>query len=396
MKIVSFFKLCEEDISDLIRIQKNQALMKKLPEYIFDLEQQLNGVRTSMDELMSENAALKQEIVRLDKVVESDRSSRNAAHDGSVKEVERKLAAFISNFASNSSDTEKRLLRLENENSSLARQIRSLAEANRVLNERLSQNEIHLQKMADDNQKLVEQILLLNTENKSQNDRIWNIVRNIPTAKTLGTYSVQNSSDQKHSSTTLSKAGPLEPSKSENNASSVIKPEIALKHEFEMSADGKNLLHYNNLSKRHVIIPIGIEKICTICFFGCKMESIAIPEGVECIDEAAFTSCNRLREVILPNSTRKLGNRAFSNCSALESIIIPKDVTDIGADAFNDCPKLTIKCAANSPAEKYAKKAKIPYLITFLKSCTSCGFSTPLLDKKKCPVCGAKDWKNNF
>lgn len=395
MKIVSFFKLCEEDISDLIRIQKNQALMKKLPEYIFDLEQQLNIVRTSMEELMSENAALKQEIVRLDKAVESDRSSQNAAHDGSVKEVERKLAAFISNFASNSSDTEKRLLRLENENSSLARQIRSLAEANRVLNERLSQNEIQLQKVADDNQKLVEQVLLLNTENKSQSDRIWNIVKNIPAAKT-GKFTIPGSPGEKRPSPTLSKAGSLEPFKSENNASSVIKPETVVKPEFEMSADGKNLLHYNNLSKRHVIIPIGIEKICTICFFGCKMESIAIPEGVECIDEAAFTSCNRLREVILPNSTRKLGNRAFSNCSALESIIIPKDVTDIGADAFNDCPKLMIKCAANSPAEKYAKKAKILYLITFLKSCTSCGFSTPLLDKKKCPVCGAKDWKNNF
>lgn len=407
MRIVSFFKLCEEDISELIKIQKNKAFMKKLPEHFLELEQQLEHIQSSMEELMSENAVLKQEVTRLNKAVESVHSKPNKALDKSIEKVEQKLTSFISNVAANSSDTEKRLIKLETERNSLIKQVDSLVLENKNLNERVSQSEIQIKDLSDDNEKLFEQILLLNTENKSQNERIRTIVRKgtHSSVKSKDAFSGAYLADKKPPSPeskvtaaeltstipTLTKPASLEPA----HSSKVISPVKTA--EFEMMKSNNTILERYNGSKRHVIIPIGIEVIDNKCFFNCKsMESVAIPEGVKYIGERAFESCTNLKEVILPNSTLRVDKFAFADCSNLVSAVMPKNLTDIALDAFNDCPKLTIKCAADSGAEKYAKKTKIPYIIAFHKNCKKCGYRTPLLEKKKCPVCGSKEWKDNY
>ena len=68
--------------------------------------------------------------------------------------------------------------------------------------------------------------------------------------------------------------------------------------------------------------------------------TIIIPDGIESIDDYAFTGCSNLTEVIIPESVTSIGKFAFKECSNLTSIILPANVTTIGESAFEDCENL--------------------------------------------------------
>lgn len=71
-----------------------------------------------------------------------------------------------------------------------------------------------------------------------------------------------------------------------------------------------------------------------------KIVSVTVPEGVERIDEAAFSQCVSLKTVKLPQSLRLIGDRAFRDCEKLKSIQIPEGVSTVGAAVFWGCKSL--------------------------------------------------------
>ncbi|MBQ1960870.1 MAG: leucine-rich repeat domain-containing protein, partial [Akkermansia sp.] len=75
-----------------------------------------------------------------------------------------------------------------------------------------------------------------------------------------------------------------------------------------------------------------------IRYFGDKT-SVLIPEGIEEIDNHAFSNCD-ITEVIMPESLRRIGNNAFCSCKNMKNIHIPKNVTEIGYGAFEYCSAL--------------------------------------------------------
>ncbi len=72
---------------------------------------------------------------------------------------------------------------------------------------------------------------------------------------------------------------------------------------------------------------------------GDTLLQVTIPEGVERIEENAFSGCSSLKQVELPDSCKSLGTNAFSKCTGLESINLDK-VEKIGAWAFDGCSSL--------------------------------------------------------
>lgn len=58
-----------------------------------------------------------------------------------------------------------------------------------------------------------------------------------------------------------------------------------------------------------------------------------IPEGVETIDDDAFTQ-NQISSLSLPSTLKKIGDRAFTQCLNLKTITIPENVEEIGHQAF--------------------------------------------------------------
>lgn len=94
-----------------------------------------------------------------------------------------------------------------------------------------------------------------------------------------------------------------------------------------------------------VVIPKEINgqrvtKIGRSAFYGEKVTSVVLPEGVTEIEEYAFADCDKLIDVTIPETVVLIGDYAFDSCDKLASVAIPGSVAEIGDFAFNDCYKL--------------------------------------------------------
>lgn len=65
-----------------------------------------------------------------------------------------------------------------------------------------------------------------------------------------------------------------------------------------------------------------------------------LPDGLEKIENCAFSYCKNLTSITIPNSVTEIGDSAFCGCLNLTSTEIPNSVTNIGVNAFLCCTKL--------------------------------------------------------
>ena len=80
------------------------------------------------------------------------------------------------------------------------------------------------------------------------------------------------------------------------------------------------------------------EKTALVCYPAGKSDEIySVLDGVELIDYYGFSSCLKLKEIVLPNSLKTIDDWAFNNCTALAKINLPDGLTSIGASAFRNC-----------------------------------------------------------
>lgn len=67
---------------------------------------------------------------------------------------------------------------------------------------------------------------------------------------------------------------------------------------------------------------------------------IYIPKNVSFIDNNAFSSCSRLKNIIIPENITFIANGLFYYCDKLEFIQIPESVISIGYESFAICSNL--------------------------------------------------------
>ena len=70
------------------------------------------------------------------------------------------------------------------------------------------------------------------------------------------------------------------------------------------------------------------------------IDSLIISDGIEIIENNAFSHVERLRYIDLSSTLTSIGDRAFQNCYNLQKVILPESLTSIGNRAFMWCNAL--------------------------------------------------------
>ncbi len=131
---------------------------------------------------------------------------------------------------------------------------------------------------------------------------------------------------------------------------------------FTMSTD--KLLQYCTVGQTNYIVPSSVKIIDIRAFSGSQIQTIIIPDGVNEINEYAFSECTGIETIHIPFSTSVLETGVFSECNELvsitidsmtiqtfsdnlfyrcynlETIIIPNSVRHIGSYAFFECTSM--------------------------------------------------------
>ena len=112
----------------------------------------------------------------------------------------------------------------------------------------------------------------------------------------------------------------------------------------------KWLFYKAEITQSVILFPKNIKKVLDKAFLGCdKINSIIFEEssyddeknGLERIEEGAFSGCSGLKEVSFPRTLERIGYYSFSGCG-LETLAIPDNVTTISDKAFRGCQNLNI------------------------------------------------------
>ena len=120
---------------------------------------------------------------------------------------------------------------------------------------------------------------------------------------------------------------------------------------------------YNKTKTAVIRCPLGISG------------KITLPDNVQSIGSDAFTSCDKLTEIIIPDSVTSIGNSAFSNCNSLESITLPI-IGSVFVNIFGTIPtslKTVIIIKGTSIPGKYFSGFRSLTSITIPDSVTSIG-----------------------
>lgn len=109
-------------------------------------------------------------------------------------------------------------------------------------------------------------------------------------------------------------------------------------------------------------IPNKLDKIVRGAFMQNEIESVKVPQNITVIEDSAFKSCKKLREVIIEDGVKKIENDAFGNCDVLEIVHISNSVTEMD-DPFDRSPNVTIYTPAGSYAEQWALENEVPCVV---------------------------------
>lgn len=99
-------------------------------------------------------------------------------------------------------------------------------------------------------------------------------------------------------------------------------------------SEDRKILIFSQIQQKDVVIPDGVEKICSRAFKGCLLESVVIPDSVKIIGNEAFYACENLKNVVLGKGLETIRECTFMWCKNLTKITIPGQVKRIENDAF--------------------------------------------------------------
>lgn len=111
---------------------------------------------------------------------------------------------------------------------------------------------------------------------------------------------------------------------------------------FVYSIDDKYIVKYNGLdTRKHIIIPTGVEGIVQGVFEDYGGRIIIFPETLKEIGKRAFKGWPEATHLTLPDSIEILGEGAFEGWSSLEVLYLPGNISELVDNLFKDSYNLT-------------------------------------------------------
>lgn len=119
----------------------------------------------------------------------------------------------------------------------------------------------------------------------------------------------------------------------------------------------------DNLNIEEVEWIASVDTVPVFAFSTCpKLKRVILSDNVKKIGQSAFIYCGELTSVKLPQNLQSIDFFAFADCRKLKTLYIPETVTEIGAEAFINCDSLTVHGKKNSYAYYYCKMNGIPFV----------------------------------
>jgi hypothetical protein len=95
---------------------------------------------------------------------------------------------------------------------------------------------------------------------------------------------------------------------------------------------------------KNLVIPENIKQINNAAFVACiNLESIELPKSINAVYMDTFYLCESLKTVKFNGDISAIGAGAFAECSSLTEFDIPDSVTYIGTNAFEFSPCMLVK-----------------------------------------------------
>lgn len=108
------------------------------------------------------------------------------------------------------------------------------------------------------------------------------------------------------------------------------------------TADGKTLIVCPRGKTGSISVADGVETIEEYAFSSCvDITGVILPNTLISINGSAFENCDVLANITFPNSLKYIDSNAFQNCDALESIVLPDSIQRVEFGTFSYCKKLT-------------------------------------------------------
>lgn len=121
----------------------------------------------------------------------------------------------------------------------------------------------------------------------------------------------------------------------------IVFPESNSLKEIGRNAFEYSLFAASNNNNVNIKIPNSVTGISQNAFASSKIRGVVLGDGVEFIDNDAFSYCQNLKNITLNKNLNIIGAGAFLNSTAFNNIVIPKSVNTIRAWAFRGTSSLT-------------------------------------------------------
>ncbi len=92
----------------------------------------------------------------------------------------------------------------------------------------------------------------------------------------------------------------------------------------------------------HFVFPEFVESIAAFAFSTCqKLKSVVLSDKVTHIREGAFANCINLESITWGASLQSIWGKAFENCTALKSIVFTDSIEGVSSNAFRGCTNIS-------------------------------------------------------